>query len=588
MIYLLFGCLLFISIEGRAEDSSLIDIYLNRAKLYYNYGEIENAIKEAKLVLSLDKDNREAKALLEEINTKFSSTQTLSLDPIRKFGQQGFGERQLSNSITIAVDEDDNLYVADGLNHNIQKFSSDGKFILSFSRGGRKKDDFYRPSAIAYWKGKLYISDEFKHQINFYDLNGNPLREFGRIDKPTGITIDKSGYIYVVDPSQKVIRKYKDNGDFMGELGAGRLSAPQGILITDKGDIWIADGKNGIVVLSPEGRFIKAIKENLKEPLSLAEDNEGNILVVDSNLGDILSFDQKGNLLTQYYLGGELTLPTSIVISPQNIVYIAQQGSERIGEFRHRYARSKEEHLALGERRLDEANYSLAIPEFEKAIKLGMDTSKVHFFLGRAYQEERQYKEAVSEYNKAIELRPLAEYYFYRGNAYYSQRKYEQAINDFEQSLSLDPSNINVRNNLGYAYYQVGRLDEALKLFAQILIENPKYVDAKIGEGIVYHKQGDYNKALATYAEVLTIDPNNLVVHHYLGLTYYALEDYDRAISELKRAASTGPYFVDSLYNLGIAYKAIGDKEEAIYRLKKALELAPDREDIKKALEELE
>ena len=39
----------------------------------------------------------------------------------------------------LAVDSEDNLYVVDTLNHRVQKFTKDGKFLMKWGRLGLEK-----------------------------------------------------------------------------------------------------------------------------------------------------------------------------------------------------------------------------------------------------------------------------------------------------------------------------------------------------------------------------------------------------------------------------------------------------------------
>src|SRR5690606_5902048 len=51
--------------------------------------------------------------------------------------------------ILVAIDSEDNVYVADFYNHRIQKFSSDGDLILEWGQFGNESGSFNRPMGIA-------------------------------------------------------------------------------------------------------------------------------------------------------------------------------------------------------------------------------------------------------------------------------------------------------------------------------------------------------------------------------------------------------------------------------------------------------
>ena len=62
----------------------------------------------------------------------FSSTR----EKFRSFGSKGSGHGQFDYRRGVAVDDDGNILVVDEYNHRIQKFSPDGKFIMSVGKKG--------------------------------------------------------------------------------------------------------------------------------------------------------------------------------------------------------------------------------------------------------------------------------------------------------------------------------------------------------------------------------------------------------------------------------------------------------------------
>ena len=584
---------LFFSATTATANADLSEIYLERARLYYQGGNTEEAMEECEKILSFQPDNEEAQSMIVEIQTNFKSTETAYLHFIREFGSQGFQEGELSTYITLTVDDEDNVYVADSYNHNIQKFDSQGNLLFTFSRHRSQRDNFYRPSAITCRGSTLYVADLYYHELRQFDLDGHPISWFlfknEKIETPIDITVNEKQDIFLLDGT--LVRKFTVKGELEKEFGEGRLSYPKAIILTQGGDIAIADkGKNPIKLFLNTGQFVSQFGGDIvQEPVGIAEDREGKILVIDRAKSNVIGFDKKGNFLTQYQIcQTKLSDPIAIAISPHNVVYIAHKGKNRIVEFKHKYARSKEEHMALGQLYLQEKANLQAIDEFQKAIKLGLNTSGVHYLLGQAYHEEKRWNKAIPEYEKAIKIRPQAEKYFYCGNAYYATKMYEKAAQNFQKAILLDPKDTNSRNNLGYAYLQMGWLDSAFERFTEVLELDPNYVDALIGRGIVYYKNKEYNKAIVEYKKIFQLDPTNKAVYYYLGQSYYDNGEYNKAIKVLEKVSREGPYFVDSLYYLGLAYHETNKTKEAIEAFHAALKIAPHREDIKKALHKIQ
>ena len=578
---------LFFSTFTTAANTDLSKIYLERAKLYYKSGYTNEAIEECEKILASEPLNEDAQKIITEIQSKFKDTETSYLLFIREFGPQGFQDGELSTAITLTVDDEDNVYVADRYNHNIQKFNSQGNLLLTFSRERNKIDNFFRPINIYYQNNTLFVIDSFYHEMRQFSVDGIPLKVINikYIEKPIGIAVDEELNIFLLDSTKVQILNI--DGELEKTFGKNILLNPKEITLNSEGNILIVDiDKNPLKLFDKNGCLMVKFGVNIiEEPVGIAEDKEGNFLVIDKAKAKMYGFDEKGKFLAQYPINQtKLTNPLDMAISPHNLVYIAHKRKNRILEFKLKYARSKEEHLALGELYLQEQNNFLAIEEFQKAIKLGLNTSRVHYLLGRAYHQEQKWEQAINEYEKAIQIRPQAEMYFYCGNAYFANHLYERAAQNFHQALILDPKDINSLNNLGYAYLNLNKFGDAFKLFSEVLTLDSNYIDALIGQGIIFYKNKKYEQAVDEYKKVLEIDPINKKVNYYLGQSYYANGEYTEAINILEKASAEGPYFVDSLYCLGLTYQEIGKTGKAIEVFQSALKIAPGREDIKEAL----
>jgi len=584
IIVLSFLCLITLTATS---NSNLIQIYLERAKLFYEMGSTNEAIEECEKILVFQPDNDQAQSMITEINSKYKDSETPYLLFICEFGPQGFQDGELSTSISLTVDDEDNVYVADRYNHNIQKFNSQGNLLLTFSRERNKRDNFFRPIYICYRNNTLFVIDSFYHEMRQFSVDGIPLKVINikYIEKPIGIAVDEELNIFLLDSTK--VQKLNINGELEKIFGENILLNPKEIILNSEDNILIVDiDKNPLKLFDKNGYFIGQFGDNIiEEPVGIAEDKEGNFLVIDKVKDKIFGFDGEGKFLTQYQMSQtKLINPLDIATSLHNLVYIAHQGKNRILEFQHKYARSKEEHFALGELYLQEQINLSAIEEFQKAIKLSLNTLRVHYLLGRAYHQEQKWDQAINEYEKAIQIKPQAEIYFYCGNAYYSNHLYERAAQNFQQARILDPKDINSLNNLGYAYLNLNKLDDAFKIFSEVLALDSNYVEALIGQGIVFYKNKKYEQAIDEYKKVLEIDSTNKKVYYYIGQSYYAYGEYNEAIKILEKASAEGPYFVDSLYYLGLAYQKIGEIDKAIEIFQLALMIAPGREDIKQAL----
>jgi len=189
---------------------------------------------------------------------------------------------RLDNPAAIAVDSNNNIYIADWANDVIRKISPSGKaVILAGSVGAPGSKDgigssasFYLPAGIAVDSaGNVYVSDTYNNIIRKISTDGMVTTLAGKKTKgstngtgaaasfshPQGIAVDKKGYVYVADAGNNKIRKISPGGVVTTFAGSGsRGSAngqdtiasfyrPFGIAVDKDGTVFVADYQNNMV-----------------------------------------------------------------------------------------------------------------------------------------------------------------------------------------------------------------------------------------------------------------------------------------------------------------------------------------------------
>jgi len=108
---------------------------------------------------------------------------------VRKFGNYGSNNGQFSNPCGVAFDSHNHLYVAD--NHRVQKFDTNGNYLLQF--GSKKASDgqLNYPHGITVHNDKVYIADYFNKHISVFQTNGKFYISFGsdRVGSPCDVTV---------------------------------------------------------------------------------------------------------------------------------------------------------------------------------------------------------------------------------------------------------------------------------------------------------------------------------------------------------------------------------------------------------------
>ncbi|MBC7388717.1 MAG: SMP-30/gluconolactonase/LRE family protein [Opitutaceae bacterium] len=229
----------------------------------------------------------------------------------------------------IALDVEDNLYVADASNNSIRKISPTGLVstlagsrIQGSANGQGSEASFNSPNGVAVdADGNVYVADYGNRKIRkitptgiVSTLAGSGLE--GSVDgigitasfiRPSSIAVDATKNVYVTDESNHKIRKISSSGFVSTLAGSGSIGStdgqgtaasfyyPNGIAVDAYGNIYVGDTDNEkIRKISPTGLVTTlagfgvpgSTDENgtlatFNSPQGVAVDAKGNLFVAD-------------------------------------------------------------------------------------------------------------------------------------------------------------------------------------------------------------------------------------------------------------------------------------------------------------------
>ena len=233
---------------------------------------------------------------------------------------------------SLAVDSDNNLFIADSANHRIAKYNSQSGQLTTFAgkmgefgtnNGALLQARFFDPKTVLLVSAGLVVADSGNNALRLINLTngtvstlaGVAARTGGYADGPAatalfrgprGLAADTNGNIYISDMRNKAVRKLDTNN--VVSTVATNFAGPAGLAMGDNG-LWVADqfdhtlkfitnGTTTAVVragISGNGGFLDA--ENGREALFNLPDG---VLWLGANFGLLVSESDNHTLRRVY------------------------------------------------------------------------------------------------------------------------------------------------------------------------------------------------------------------------------------------------------------------------------------------------
>ncbi len=153
------------------------------------------------------------------------------------------------------------IFISDGYaNARVHKYAPDGTHVLSWGEPGIDPGQFMIPHNIAIDPDdNIYVADREAHRVQVFDAEGGLQAIWNNIHRPCGLTVgpdrniyigelngvglveDCEGYghrIEVFSPAGELLARYGDAEE--GE-GPGQFIAPHGIAVDSAGDIYVGE-----------------------------------------------------------------------------------------------------------------------------------------------------------------------------------------------------------------------------------------------------------------------------------------------------------------------------------------------------------
>ena len=222
---------------------------------------------------------------------------------LRQVGCKGETPGQLHCPTDVTFINDDEILVADELNHRVQQFNvhSAQNFVNSFGRYGNEDGNFQYPTRVCMEdERRIIVSDFNNHRVQVLTRDGVPMLIFGdsgpeKLNNPVGCVCYKNMFI-VADSLNSCLKVFNSSGKFLRKIGGkgnadGHFLTPYGVCVDQHGNIFVSDKESGHVQqFTIEGHFTGKTVTKLTWPWGMATMPDGRILVCDYEAGKVLFF----------------------------------------------------------------------------------------------------------------------------------------------------------------------------------------------------------------------------------------------------------------------------------------------------------
>ena len=298
-------------------------------------------------------------------------------------GSTGNDSTLLNGPNAVFVDAADNIYISDALNHRVQKWAKGSTFAVTVAgdakgNSGNDSSKLNTPAGVFVDNiGNIYIADGLNHRVQKWapgasygttvagDKNGNPGTNSSSLYIATSVFVDDSSYIYVSDYLNNRVQKWAPGassgitvaGDASGNSGSDstKLNGPIGLYVDTALNIYIADSKNnrvqkwannasyGNTIAGNKNGASGSDSSKLNTPAGIYIDAAWNLYIADRFNNRVMKYmpgknyglnvaGDKNN--TSSSSAAYLNQPIGVYTDANANVYISDVGNNRIQEWK--------------------------------------------------------------------------------------------------------------------------------------------------------------------------------------------------------------------------------------------------------------
>ena len=150
--------------------------------------------------------------------------------------------------------------------------------------------------------------------------------------------------------------------------------------------------------------------------------------------------------------------------------------------------------------------------------------------LGNIERGRKRFADCAATYTQGIDVMPARSEkgswvtYYYRGICFERSKQWSKAETDMRKALELQPEQPHVLNYLGYSWIDQGiNLDEGMKMIRRAVDQRPDDGYIVDSLGWAYYRIGSYEDAVKNLERAIDLKPEDPTINDHLGDAYWRI-----------------------------------------------------------------
>jgi tetratricopeptide (TPR) repeat protein len=206
-----------------------------------------------------------------------------------------------------------------------------------------------------------------------------------------------------------------------------------------------------------------------------------------------------------------------------------------------------------------------AIVSFTQATQISPRYAPAYKGLGDAYIKLNAVTVAIMQFEEALRAdSSLVELRYALAKLYFNERRFNEAADAYKYIIIQNPEDDDAARELGVIYYLARQFDNAASVLGRYAERHPDDIEAWTMYTESLAESRKYAEAVTAADHVFQADPKSAVAHRAAAKSQYVLKDYEKSISHYLTLGEVDTLSADDHRYMGKAYFDSGAKNDSL------------------------